>query len=990
MPGTARSQNLNPAGPSTQAYLQQPLLPRGQDPQDYGLSGDVVSATSGHNHIVGTFFSYGTPQTEQLQQQTQLPEQYAPNTDAYAQPSVQTQIYAPIHAPPTPMSASQQGQQTFNFNQYPTAVDTSFPTSSPNHSLEQQQIRPEWRTNLFDGQIGHQQQQQQHTPQYPPTEYSQAYAYGYNYLSTPITPSQELHTSSHTASRPAGIWYHPPPDAAISPTQNLDQAAIENEDDEYYDVQSDEEMDVDPTQASLAGHSSRDLGQLLTLNQANTDELHARRFDAFLYQGILDQYRAEWVASPLKNPQTARVFAHFVHITGPTMSIFERHARNTSAFFSDDPVPRYQQGLWTYVMPIMALHNQGLLHAMLALASIHIAKIQHASITPSFKHYAYSLKRVRYCLGHSQKRNQIATLAASLLLGFYEIMAAEHSKWSSHLAGARQLLNEIDYAGMHKELRRRKAERKAYDAFEAQRTMGLEYPHNLRRRSQQWYVDEVPDIDETIISHFMGHEVRYDEYGQVYGRYSVPKKIPADLDLRKFEVWQDLHWWYCKQDIYQSIVSGNQLIRDFRRWSDCPPRAPIGQDDAVVGTSDHLWLLLARVADFAAKDRERKLKVLSANGGVWKPPEGSPLGAGQPPKPTNPPNTSGTASSPANSSSAPPGRPPGIPMPQMPFYGMAPSSEVRMPSSYASRQDPYAYHPQSPPSSPESSAYDIPAATTAALTDWSRIQAALSSFPTHLGPYFQPLTAEEQFPVATPFGPALVYRSFDIACMWAVYYMAQIILLRSHPSMPAAAMLAQGVAAAQTAPHALAIGRIAAGIVPNPMPPAPFLNASLGAGLTESTMPLFFAGVQYREFAQREWLVSRVRNIEERTGWASAGLIASGCEKAWVKAYEAGRGPPWELGRVAEDVVDERKHWATGYRWYRADGTMMGRAPAGEEGGNGRPGSAAGEGTQYAEQEQQDVDQTDRSLLGKSDKARLHWAMGIIGMEEDAKTMSRE
>ena len=351
-----------------------------------------------------------------------------------------------------------------------------------------------------------------------------------------------------------------PPEAAVSPTQYLERAAVEYEDDEYYDVNSDEEMEVDPAQALQAGHNPQDLGQMLTLQQANTDEIHARRFDAFLYSGILDHYHAEWVANPLKNPQTARVFAHFVNSTGPAMSVFERNTRNTSVFFSDGSVPRYQQGLWTYTMPMMALHHQGLLHAMLALASIHIAKIQDASITPSFKHYAYSLKRVQHCLAHPHKRNQVTTLAASLLLGFYEIMAAEHSKWSSHLAGARQLLNEIDFAGFHKELRRRKAERKAYEAFEARRIMGLEYPYNIRRPSQQWYVEEVPDIDESIVSHFMGHEIRYDEYGHVYRRHSGPKTVPTEIDPGRFEVWQDLHWWYCKQDIYQSIVSGNQLM----------------------------------------------------------------------------------------------------------------------------------------------------------------------------------------------------------------------------------------------------------------------------------------------------------------------------------------------------------------------------------------------------------------------------------------------
>ena len=135
-----------------------------------------------------------------------------------------------------------------------------------------------------------------------------------------------------------------------------------------------------------AYEAQRDFGMILALHRENTSEWSMRRYDNFIYAGILDYYRAEWVASPLKNPKTARVFAHFISATGPTLSTFERHPRNTSALFDESPSPSSQQGLWTYTLPMMALNHQGLLHAMLALSSLHIAKLQQASITPSFKH----------------------------------------------------------------------------------------------------------------------------------------------------------------------------------------------------------------------------------------------------------------------------------------------------------------------------------------------------------------------------------------------------------------------------------------------------------------------------------------------------------------------------------------------------------------------------------------------------------------------------
>ena len=61
-----------------------------------------------------------------------------------------------------------------------------------------------------------------------------------------------------------------------------------------------------------------------------------------------------------------------------------------------------------------------------------------------------------------------------------------------------------------------------------------------------------------MISNFVGREVRYeDPRGYVETEQS---RIPQELDLSNFEILKDLFWWYCKQDAYQSIVSGNPLL----------------------------------------------------------------------------------------------------------------------------------------------------------------------------------------------------------------------------------------------------------------------------------------------------------------------------------------------------------------------------------------------------------------------------------------------
>jgi hypothetical protein len=103
------------------------------------------------------------------------------------------------------------------------------------------------------------------------------------------------------------------------------------------------------------------------------------------------------------------------------------------------------------------------------------------------------------------------------------------------------------------------------------------------------------------------------------------------------------------------------------------------------------------------------------------------------------------------------------------------------------------------------------------------------------------------------------------------------------------------------------IGRICAGFQ---MPIDSDLSPFLGAVLTESTLSLFFAGITFQDPRQREWLITRLLETDKRTGWASAGIIAKGCETAWEKAAEMGRGPPYKrrtkrVQAVSVDMEEE-------------------------------------------------------------------------------------
>jgi hypothetical protein len=379
---------------------------------------------------------------------------------------------------------------------------------------------------------------------------------------------------------------------------------------------------------------------------------------------------------------------------------------------------------------------------------------------------------------------------------------------------------------------------------------------------------------------------------------------------------------------------------DYHRWADCAPRASIGRADAVYGSFDHLTLLLGRIADFASKDRARKLRQMALQGGQWIPAPGmdalQPPGTGTGPPPSNGPGVS------QRPSTGP------IPQASPAFFGMAPPprSNVQMPSSYNPvRQTTASYSTES------TEAIDLQAATAAALIEYGRIRAALKAFVAALNvPAFQQLDEGLHTPILTPFGPAIFYHSYDISCLWSIYNMCEIIAIRSHPHMHPAAHAAAGLAAKDTAYFAEQIGRVVAGIVPGPANEP--LNPTLGSSLCESCMPTFVAAIQYQRPDQRHFTIIRIYSIALRTGWGSAELIGKGIETSWVKAGEMGRGPPYQRVEMPRHSDDPRLN----HSWeLHAD----------------------------PDTKPEEMDDSDRRLVTVKASARLNWAIGIIGMEDD-------
>lgn len=331
---------------------------------------------------------------------------------------------------------------------------------------------------------------------------------------------------------------------------------VDYESEEYYDVESDEEME---DQASV-----EDFNQLsLIVASANRDERQLRSFTTYLNEpNMLASYRPTLGSSPLNNPKTARIFVHFIHATGPTLSIFERHPAD-SGHTLGSPVPAAQQGLWTHTMPLKALEHQALLQAILAISSLHISYLQQAPPTVSLKHYHYALKRVGHAVGLPQRRKQVGTLAATLLLAYYEVMTAEHSKWNSHVAGSAQLVREIDFATITRDIRsyRRRVWAQRQQMMKAQSAYAGYYAFDQGFLEDDPFAEKESSIDEKFIGSLLGRAVNYDQFGQIEdGRIRSRERHFTRKDIETYRIQCDLYWWYCKQDVIQSIIGGGGLM----------------------------------------------------------------------------------------------------------------------------------------------------------------------------------------------------------------------------------------------------------------------------------------------------------------------------------------------------------------------------------------------------------------------------------------------
>uniref|UniRef100_L2FEC2 C6 finger domain-containing protein n=1 Tax=Colletotrichum fructicola (strain Nara gc5) TaxID=1213859 RepID=L2FEC2_COLFN len=633
-----------------------------------------------------------------------------------------------------------------------------------------------------------------------------------------------------------------------------------------------------------------------------------RKFSAFAEETILTSYIPTPNNSPLNDERTAALFWHFINVTGPSMSLYERHPFDHTKLMNNFSVPKAGHNLWTYTFPILSFNHPALLQAMLALGALQIAKLQQIPPTAAMKHYHLSIRRIAKNVRTVKRRTSPATLAATLLLGYFEVWNSDHSKWCNHLFGARLLIKEIPFREMTRNILPLKRARRAL--FQESQNQPFD-PFYMGHDNTHMMNHDLDDLDLGLLSRLTNQHVSYeDDAAASIGNYYT------DRDIEHYEHLRDLYWWYCKMDVYQSMLGGGKPFMDYQHWTQCPPRAPMGRLEAIYGTYDHLMLLLGRLCSFASKDLARKKKSFKGFGPPGGPPggrpgvptggpPGAPPGRGGPPNASGPPGGGGQEWGPPGMATGMPGGgpppgmmggmpggPPGGPPPGMRGHGRA----VRLPMGFSPPRD----DSPPPPEMPEDLDSDV--AMEAAMREWEGLREAFEILRSQFGPEFQALGAEYADHRDSPFGPTLQYRTFSVAGIWMNYYMGLIHLYRAHPRMPPAAMIAAGIQAQHTEKFAIEIGRIAAGLTDD-VSNATEISTLVGAALIESAFCLFVGAIQYRDDAQRHWIVRRMHDVARLTGWQSARQIAEGCESGWKKAAAMGRGPPYTRDPTLQTVV---------------------------------------------------------------------------------------
>jgi len=71
---------------------------------------------------------------------------------------------------------------------------------------------------------------------------------------------------------------------------------------------------------------------------------------------------------------------------------------------------------------------------------------------------------------------------------------------------------------------------------------------------------ELNDLDYHLLQTISGQNITAEDYGLGKNQGVDPSNSVTDRDIEHYENVRDLFWWYCKMDVYQSMLAGTRLL----------------------------------------------------------------------------------------------------------------------------------------------------------------------------------------------------------------------------------------------------------------------------------------------------------------------------------------------------------------------------------------------------------------------------------------------
>lgn len=261
----------------------------------------------------------------------------------------------------------------------------------------------------------------------------------------------------------------------------------------------------------------------------------------------------------LRDPTLMSLFRQFVRITGPFISMYER--QQTVQVEIEQICPPNQAigpSLWTRTIPLLSEGHPALMHAVLALAGLQTANLRGIKPVIALQHYGIAIRRLHRTLADQSRVGRPSTIAASLLLAYFDVWQADHASWGAHLFGASIPFYYLDLKNMSRRCLAAKRMRQRLMEDQESRNIGAFFPTSSPASG---FANDGQYIKFDLLKTITGFPMKAEDY--CIGPNQIPDETTSavqDSEIKEYETLRDLFWWYCKMDLYQSILGATKLL----------------------------------------------------------------------------------------------------------------------------------------------------------------------------------------------------------------------------------------------------------------------------------------------------------------------------------------------------------------------------------------------------------------------------------------------